>query len=289
MTEKASIQPSQGPLAGLLKGILFRESLKHPRLQHLWSRLHTISIFGMNYGGGGLIESSGETWVLREVVAKRCEEIARPIIFDVGANIGDYSLTLKRFVPAAMIYAFEPAKSVFQQLTATIAAAQAEDQIKPCNFGFSDSERTVEFFSYTVEGNEASVLSSIDQRLPTQALDVQTQGSEKVEVRTIDRFCEAEGIARIDFLKIDVEGHELPVLHGAERMLAEGAIAMIQFEFGPANIYSRTYFYDFWSLLSGAYDIYRIVPQGLAPISYYGEHHEIFLTTNYLALKKPAS
>src|ERR1043166_5307803 len=187
MTEKTSIQPSQGTLTGLLKGILFRESLKHPRLQHLWSRLHTISIFGMNYGGGGLIESSGEPWVLREVVAKRCDKIARPIIFDVGANIGDYSLTLKRFVPAAMIYAFEPAKSVFQQLTATIAAAQAEDQIKPCNFGFSDSERTVEFFSYTVEGNEASVLSSIDQRLPTQALDVQTQGSEKVEVRTIDR------------------------------------------------------------------------------------------------------
>lgn len=287
MTEKPTMQLSQGAFTGLLKRILFRESIKHPRLQSLWSRLHTIAIFGMNYGGGGLIETSGETWVLREVVANRCREAA--VIFDVGANVGDYSLTLKRFLPAATIYAFEPAVSVFQQLTANIAAAGAEEQVKPCNFGFSDSERTVEFYSYTVDGNEASVLASIDERLPTQVLDVRTERSEQIQVRTIDHFCEAEGIDRIDFLKIDVEGHELSVLRGAERMLASGAIAIIQFEFGPANIYSRTYFYNFWSLLSGSFDIFRIIPKGLAPINYYGEHHEIFLTTNYLALRKPAS
>jgi FkbM family methyltransferase len=283
------MQPSQGAFTGLLKKIFFRESIKHPRYQRLWSRLHTIAIFGMNYGGGGLIESSGETWVLREVVAKGCEQVTGPVIFDVGANVGDYSMTLRRFIPAATIYAFEPAKSVFQQLTATISAANAEEYVKPFNFGFSDSERTVEFYSYTVEGNEASVLSSIDERLPTQVLDVKTQCSEQIQVRTIDLFCESEGIERIEFLKIDVEGHELSVLRGAERMLASGAIAMIQFEFGPANIYSRTYFYNFWSLLSGAYDTYRIVPKGLAPIDYYGEHNEIFLTTNYLALRKQTS
>jgi FkbM family methyltransferase len=289
MEKGTTMQPSQGAVTGLLKRILFRESTKHPRLQRVWSRLHTIAIFGMNYGGGGLIETSGETWVLRAVVAERCRQIDVPVVFDVGANVGDYSLTLKNFLPAADIYAFEPAASVFQQLTANIAAASANGKIKPRNFGFSDSERTVEFYSYTVDGNEASVLSSIDQRLPTQVLDVQTERSEQVDVRTIDRFCETEEIQRIDFLKIDVEGHELSVLRGAERMLKSGAISMIQFEFGPANIYSRTYFYDFWSLLSGAYDIYRIVPKGLAPISYYGEHNEIFLTTNYLALRKQTS
>lgn len=283
------MQPSQGAFTGLLKRILFRESIKHPCLQRLWSRLHTIAIFGMNYGGGGLIESSGETWVLREVVAHRCRQVAVPVVFDVGANVGDYSLCLRSFLPAADVYAFEPAVSVFQQLNENIAAARADGKIKPYNFGFSDSERTVEFYSYTVDGNEASVLSSIDERLPTQVLDVQTRRREQVQVRTIDRFCETEGIARIDFLKIDVEGHELSVLRGAERMLTSDAIAMIQFEFGPANIYSRTYFYDFWSLLSGAYDLYRIVPSGLAAINYYGEHNEIFLTTNYLALRKQNS
>ena len=88
------MQPSQGALTGLLKRVLFRESIKHPRLQRLWSRLHTIAIFGMNYGGGGLIESSGETWVLREVVARRCRQVAAPVVFDVGANVQQSERTL---------------------------------------------------------------------------------------------------------------------------------------------------------------------------------------------------
>ncbi len=81
-------------------------------------------------------------------------------------------------------------------------------------------------------------------------------------------------------------GHEVAILQGARRMLAEDLISMIQFEFGPANIYSRRYFYNFWSILSERFDIFRIIPQRIVPISYYGEHVEIFLTTNYLAIIK---
>ncbi|HEX9423775.1 MAG TPA: FkbM family methyltransferase [Pyrinomonadaceae bacterium] len=247
--------------------------------------MHTITIFGMNYGGGGLIESSGEIWVLSQIVSKACKDNPSPVLFDVGANVGDYSLCLRDHMPAARIYAFEPAESVYQELVSRIDGAGA-DQIKPYKVGFSDSEKLVKLYSYTVEGHDASVLSSIDQRLPTQVLDVRTHRSDEIEVQTVDGFCAAHGIDRIDFLKLDVEGHELSVLRGAQRMLTAGLISMIQFEFGPANIYSRTYFFDFWSLLSGMYDIFRIVPQGIAPIYCYGEHHEIFLTTNYLALKK---
>ena len=54
-------------LSDLLKKALFRQTTRHARLQSLWSRLHTLSIFGMNYGGG-LIESSGEVWVLSNVI-----------------------------------------------------------------------------------------------------------------------------------------------------------------------------------------------------------------------------
>ena len=280
------MQPSQGSFTGLLKRLLFRESIKHPRFQGLWSRLHTIAIFGMGYGGGGAIESSGEVWVLSRIVSRACKDIDSPVMFDVGANIGDYSLCLRDHLPAASIYAFEPAESVYQELARRINAAGANRQIQAYNLGFSDSEKLVELYSYTVEGQDASVLSSIDRRLPTQVLDVRTHRSEQIRVRTIDAFCAAEGIDRVDFLKLDVEGHELSVLRGARRMLTAGAISAIQFEFGPANIYSRTYFYDFWSLLSGMYDIFRIVPKGIAPIGYYGEHREIFLTTNYLALKR---
>jgi FkbM family methyltransferase len=246
--------------------------------------LHTLSVFGMNYGGGALIETSGEVWVLSHVVSEACRGVAAPVVFDVGANVGDYSLLVKRHIPSARVYAFEPAHSTYRQLVGNVAGAGGD--IKPYNFGFSDAEKTVELYSYTVEGQEVSLLSSINPRLPTQTVDVRAHASEQIRVQTVDRFCEAEGIARIDFLKLDVEGHELSVLRGARRTLAEGSVSMIQFEFGPADIYSRTFFYDFWSLLSGGYDIYRIIPGGIVPVRYYGEHLEIFLTTNYLAVRK---
>jgi FkbM family methyltransferase len=222
-------------------------------------------------------------------VAPSCADIAAPVVFDVGANIGDYSLLVKHHLPAAKVYAFEPANATYQTLVKHLAAGGNKADIKPCNIGFSDAEKTVELYSYAIEGQEVSLLSSIDLRQPTQVIDVRTSAREQIQVRTIDRFCEDEGIERIDFLKLDVEGHELAVLRGARRMLADRLIGLIQFEFGPANIYSRTYFYDFWSLLWEAYDIYRIVPGGTVPIRYYGEHLEIFLTTNYLAVKKQNS
>jgi FkbM family methyltransferase len=277
------MQPSPGPFTSLLKKILFRHSTRNPRLQRLWGRLHTLTIFGMNYGGGGAIESSGELHVLSHVIKDALGTIDSPVVFDVGANIGEYSLQVRRHVPRAMIYAFEPAKKTYQQL---VQRLDQTESIKLYNFGFSDSEKTAELYSYSVEGQEASPLSSIDPRRPTQVLNVQAQSSESIQVVTIDRFCEREGIDQIHFLKLDVEGHELAVLHGAERMLDGGRISIIQFEFGPANIYSRTYFYDFWQLLSSAYDVYRIIPSGIVPIQYYGEHLEIFLTTNYLAIRK---
>lgn len=274
--------PEQSSLTQGLKRLFFRPFIKHPSLQRVWSRLHTVAVFAMNYGGGGLIETSGETWALSNIVPDR--SIAAPVVFDVGANVGDYSLLVKRSMPSAQVYAFEPASATYQQLVAHLNGSQG---IKPYNIGFSDSEKTVELFSYEIEGQQASLLSSIDQRQPTQVVEVSQAASEQVTVKTIDAFCEENAIERIHFLKLDVEGHELAVLRGARKMLETGSISIIQFEFGPANIYSRTFFFDFWTLLSGAYEIFRIIPAGIAPIRYYSEHLEIFLTTNYLAVRKP--
>jgi FkbM family methyltransferase len=286
--EGFDMEQSQGSLTGLLKKLLFRESAKHPRLQSLWGRLHTLSVFGMNYGGGGLIEQSGEEWVLREAVAPACRGVETPVVFDVGANVGDYSRLVRRHLPASIIYAFEPSAAVFRELERSLAGAETGGRFKPFNLGLSDGEKTVELYSYTVEGQEQSLISSIDRRLPTQVVSVEVSASERVSVQTLDRFCESEGVSRIDFLKLDVEGHELSVLRGARRMLEAGAVSLIQFEFGPANIYSRTYFYDFWSLLTDRFDIYRIIPRGIVPITFYGEHREVFLTTNYLAVRRPS-
>jgi hypothetical protein len=112
---------------------------------------------------------------------------------------------------------------------------------------------------------------------------VQLDNREAVTVNTLDEFCRQRSIERIDFLKLDVEGSEYRVLMGARRLLESRAIKFIQFEFGGANIDARTYFRDFYNLLSPTYTIYLILKDGLRPVTRYLERSEVFLTTNYLA------
>ena len=69
-------------------------------------------------------------------------------------------------------------------------------------------------------------------------------------------------------IKMDIEGFELFALKGAQEAL-KGQIQLIQFEFGGANIDSRTFFKDFWLLLSPTFDIYRLSTKGLDLLSHY--------------------
>lgn len=69
-------------------------------------------------------------------------------------------------------------------------------------------------------------------------------------------------------------------------MICNNKIEVIQFEFGGCNIDSRTYFQDFYYLLKDNYKIYRILKNGLIEIKSYKEIYEIFITINYLAIKK---
>ncbi len=66
-------------------------------------------------------------------------------------------------------------------------------------------------------------------------------------------------------------------------MIEEKKIRFIQFEFGPCNIDSRTYFRDFYDLLNENYSLYRIAANGLRAITRYTTDCEVFATSNFLA------
>ena len=110
--------------------------------------------------------------------------------------------------------------------------------------------------------------------------------SEKIVVRRLDDFCLENQISHIDLLKVDVEGGELGVLTGARQMLDSQSIDFVQFEFGGRDIDARVFFRDFFTLLNPGYRIYRILRDGLAPVETYKETHEVFLTTNYMAVSR---
>jgi hypothetical protein len=83
--------------------------------------------------------------------------------------------------------------------------------------------------------------------------------SENVALKTLDDFCAEHNILHIDFLKIDIEGHELICLQGAENMLQSDSIDMIQVELNRCAIASRVFLKDYWDLLSDKYNVYRML------------------------------
>ncbi len=118
---------------------------------------------------------------------------------------------------------------------------------------------------------------------------LEMQKLEEVPVTTLDALLSRSSLSP-SIIKLDVEGLELEVLNGAEATLTSPTTEVIQFEFGGCNIDSRTFFQDFWYLLTGhGYDLWRLGPKGLHAIPSYREADEVFTTTNFFAARTPAS
>jgi len=245
-------------------------------MQFIFEKLYRISLRGMNYGTAGFVESSGEVPLIKRI-SEVFKNEARIVVFDVGSNDGDYAQSIIRNLKYNyVLHCFEPAQLAFELL---IKNTKSSTDIIHNNFGLSDKREELDLY-YDREGTGWASLYQIDH----QSLSVKFEQSEKVKLEILDDYCEEYDIDHIHFLKMDVEGHELKVLKGASRMLNEGKIDFIQFEFGIANLVSKIFLHEFFKLLEG-YDIYRVLKNGVYKIEY-NERYEVFLTSNYLAIKK---
>lgn len=253
---------------------LFQRIAARRLFQPLWEAVHKVALFGLNVSGGADVSTSGELHVLRELARTRQRE--QTVVFDVGANVGTYTQTVLRvFGPSTRIHCFEPSNHTHGLLRNAVGSVPTVVLHK---VGLSNCNETLQLHYDAPASGLATLyresLSHHNTRLDT---------SETIELTTLDTVCTQHSVDYIDLLKIDVEGHEYKVLLGARAMLAAKAIGAIQFEMGPGSISARTYFRDFFELLSPHYDLFRIVKDGLAPVRRYREEHEHFLVTNYLA------
>jgi len=181
------------------------------------------------------------------------------------------------------VHAFEPDPAIAQQLRDRFAN---NAQVKVVGNGLSDTPHRTIFYKHRLD-----YLSSLhyteSEPNPSNYRERDVIGKVEVELTTVDAYCAAEGITRIDFLKVDVEGHDLFVLKGAQHMLGEARIQALQFEFCELNITSRATFFDFWNLLKDRYDLYRMCVDGEYRIERYDPLlHEIYYPVNFLARRK---
>ncbi len=251
-------------IAGIVAGKSFSQSF--------FELLYKAGLFGMNIGGSSNLKVNGEINVLHYIKSRLN---LPPVVFDVGANVGAYIEALRKVFDEIEIHAFEPLQANFSQLKDKF---NDDSKVKLIRKGIGDKKTQTTIYFNPELGSMASVYQ---RQIAHHHFEINT--SETIELDTLDNYTAENKIQKIDFLKLDIEGHELAALQGAKNLLSEKKVRFIQFEFGGTNIDSKTYFRDFWYLLSPQYKICRIVKDGLKEIKFYNENNEIFGYVNYLA------
>ena len=223
--------------------------------------------------------SQGKGWgfgtIPEEVKASISFFKMKPKIFiDIGANKGLYTSFLLNKINNIECHLFEPSEDSYLSLKSMFSDYV---QIKINKIGLSNTNSKAKLFS----DRSGSPLSSLTKRR-LDHFNIDMNIEEEVEIKRFDEYWKSDGRI-IDFVKIDVEGHELKVLEGFGDLL--NITKLIQFEFGGCNIDTRTYFQDFWYFFKNkGFSLYRITPTGVLKIRKYIEQDETFNTTNYIAL-----
>jgi FkbM family methyltransferase len=228
-------------------------------------------LLGKGSGGGSI----------NEEVRGASKNIYRkfPVIFDVGANIGDWSKAFLDLQPNAKIYQFEPSdicQAAIQKLnlpnTTLISDAVGKEEGKAYYYSSSPID-------------PVDCSASLYKRKDVRWGESEYQQKE-INVITIDKIIAQYSIDFIDFLKMDIEGHELEALKGASQAFHDNKIGALSFEFGASNINSKTFFHDFWEFFKEKdFQLYRVTPgNNLVEINNYYTDLEYFRgATNYIA------
>jgi FkbM family methyltransferase len=240
------------------------------RLNKAFLYLSSRALGFHNYSSPGI---SGEIRTIHERVPGN----GTPVVFDVGANNGDWSALVLKVNKLAQIHAFEPQPALASHIAATYPS------ITVSNLAVGESAGELDLYDYADHpgSQHASLLKGV-----IDTIHGGTPRVTKVSVITLDEYCRKHGVKHIDFLKIDVEGFELAVLRGAKEMLARGGIEAIQFEFNEMNVTGRTFLLDFMNHLGNAFSVYRILPHGMLKLTSGNHwHNEQFAYQNLLAIR----
>ena len=143
------------------------------------------------------------------------------VFVDVGANFGIYTMVASRLVgDAGRVIAFEPSVQSFPVLQENIALNSLENVL---SFRAALSEKE----------SRAWLYHALDPSGNSLGRDTSLDGlGEEVILKSLDNVLEENGIDRVDVIKVDAEGAEELVLHGAARSLTTHSPVVI-FEFNP--------------------------------------------------------
>ena len=175
-----------------------------------------------------------DPYVPEQIISKFCN--LGSIVMDIGANMGEWSLHMAKMVGGnGRVFSFEPIPSMVQALEKTIAINNfSQVSISECaisnktghsqfSIPFDKDNQAMPSWSRLVRGEEFATPKWIDNPWAKVA----TTKTIEVQTTTLDRFTSEKSITKLDFIKIDVEGHEKYVIEGGQKTLKTLKPAMI--------------------------------------------------------------
>jgi len=191
-----------------------------------------------------------ETYRVESMLEKEAETIAwiklwstsrNQVFFDIGANIGIYSLFACYCSPQNSVYAFEPVSNNYNALIQNINCNNYEN-IHAFNVCISNiSQITSLFLSDERVGNSGA---QIDTPINELGEVFSPKKIEKVISLSIDDLVNTFHFPLPNFIKIDVDGHENEIILGMQETIKNKLLKSILIEFNNENQFNK--FRDFF-------------------------------------------
>lgn len=149
---------------------------------------------------------------------------AGDVCLHVGASDGRHSVVMARAAPDVRVYAFEPSSFTFQVLGLTLGWLGLKAQVTTVNAAVSDAPGELILVTpVKTSGRKGRSLAFLAAAAPegqarpdVDSRDFKTQAT---SVIVLDDYCAAQGLTRIDVIRMDIEGAEQAALNGALRLI----------------------------------------------------------------------
>src|SRR5262245_31089316 len=169
----------------------------------------------------GLMPSAGELAMIQKLLAPAKE------VFDLGANLGVWTVLMSKANPQARVHSFEPNPATWSLLKKNISWNECLN-VSLNRAAVSDTRRQLAFqvpAKASIFGRVAPAQEGLDKEARFSSANVFL-----VPAVRLCEYCAAHLIEEIDFLKIDIEGHELAALKGLNHLFSQRRVKAIYIE-----------------------------------------------------------
>lgn len=164
-------------------------------------------------------------------------------VLDIGANIGCTSLLFGDL--ARKVYSFEPSPTTHRWLVQNVRIAKLNN-VEPINLGLGKDAGTFEL-TFAPNNRSGGFVSNLTNASEGHQV-------EQITIAKGDDFIREQQIAKVDFIKIDVEGFEQSVIEGlAETIAREQPIVALELNHWCLNAFQRTSVPDFFDFLRSVF------------------------------------